>query len=245
MRRRLLTVTAALACSAGAGCKGDGASGGAAPRGRTEVEAKVAADVARATGAKIAEVRCPPGPPPATCEATLAGGGAVPLAITADGDGTAWALDGVVIATAPLVAQITEELAGLGVTAKVDCGPALRPAARGARLDCALEVGGAGAGAGAGPVRGAAWATITDDDGGYRLEVALDPAVVAARTADVDDAALTRTSAALDRDDAEGDGAPDDGDGDAGAGEGEGASGGLADAGVAPPDGAVRRGSGT
>jgi hypothetical protein len=107
-----------------------------------------------------------------------------------------WALVGVVIATAPLAAEIVDELADLGVTATVDCGAPLRQAHRGARLDCTIDRGDAG--------KGAAWATILDDDGAYRLEVALDPAVAEARTTVVDDNALIRTSEALDRDEAQG-----------------------------------------
>ncbi len=210
MRRRLLLVLALAACGRG---------GGGGPGG-DPLEQRLAADVGRALGVRVERVRCAPGPAPVTCTVAVVGDSTVEVALTDDGADTAWELRGHVIGTAPLVAEIADALAELGVVAQVDCGAPLQAVSVGARLACTLDVAG---------VRGAAWATILDDEGGYRLEVALDPAAAAARSGDADDEALRRASVALDRDDAERQDGVDDPDDD---GAGADADAGVADAGA-------------
>ena len=123
----LLAVTA-LACRGGGGASGGGGGGG--------FEAALAADLSRTLGVEVAAVRCPPGPPPVTCTVTQAAGGEVPVALEDAADGTAWALDGVVIETAPLAVDVTAALAEVGLTATVDCGPPVRIATVGDRVAC-------------------------------------------------------------------------------------------------------------
>ena len=90
-----------------------------------------------------------------------------------------WSIEGVAVATAPIAARVRDELADLGVAQTVDCGKAV---SIGTRVTCALSGG------------GAAFATVARD-GSVSFELALDPAVAAARSEEPRD--LTRTSRLL------------------------------------------------
>lgn len=164
------------------------------------VEQQISRDLAAQLGVPIPDLRCPAGPYPKTCA-----GGGLEVEVVAGADGLDWSLVGFVITTAPIVAEIGDALDDLGVAATIDCGPLVQTAAVGVRLRCRL---------GLGATEGAAWARILGDDE-FELELALDPAAVAARSGVVDDAELERQSLALDVDDPLGD---DDDDGD-GAGD--------------------------
>jgi len=178
--------TAAGVVIAMAGC-GGGSGGG--------VEEQIRRDLGRQLGVRVERLRCPPGAFPKACAADLPGTPGVEVTVADGPDGVEWSLAGFLIATAPLEVEIAAELDDLGVEATADCGPAYRVTHVGDRVPCTLEVGGA---------RGAAWARITDDAADFDLELALDPAAVAARTGEADEADLERLSRALDRDDAEG-----------------------------------------
>jgi len=167
----------------------------------------------------VRRVRCPEGGYPKRCAAEVEASPAIEVQVVEGGDGLAWSIDGFVISTLPLAAEIALELDDLGVEAEVDCGPRYLTTEVGARVACTLVL--------AGGERGAAWARILDDDATFALELALDPAAVAARTAEVDDAELERRSRALDI------GTPDDDA--AGADAGAARDGGAADAAKAAP----------
>lgn len=132
------------------------------------------------------------------------GGLPVPIAVAGGAEAT-WQTDEIVV-IAPLVAHVTAELAELGLTARVDCGPPVQPVPADGRLACRLDDG------------GVAWVRLAGDR--IDVEVALTPEVVAARTAPIDEADLERQSRALDSDEAEGDAEPtddqDEAEGDAG-----------------------------
>jgi hypothetical protein len=177
-----------------AGCGGEGKPG---------VEEQIRRELGKQLGVPVAKVRCPEGAYPRTCAAELPGA-TVDVALAETGE---WSLAGFVIATAPLEVAIEVELDELGVEAEVDCAPAYRVVQVGERVACVIDASG---------VEGAAWARITDEDARFDLELALDPAAVAARTGEVDEAELERLSRALD-------------DGEPFAGEDEGA---LVDAGA-------------
>ena len=145
------------------------------------------------------------------CEVELAG---AQLAVSLSGDrDVVWQSDEVLLA-APLVALVSGELADLGVTAAVDCGPPVQPVPADGRVTCRIEGGGlawvglGGAGAGEGTAAGGA--------GTIDVEVALTPEAIAARTAASDDEALERMSRALDRGEEDGDEDHDDDDDDEG-----------------------------
>jgi hypothetical protein len=197
-----LIAVAAAACGSGSG-------GG--------VEREIAEGLGRELGVPVSRVRCPGGPYPKRCAAEVAGSEPIEVKVTEGAEGLEWSIDGFVISTAPLAAQIGIELDDLGVEAAVDCGPAYLTTEVGKRVACTLDLGDG--------LRGAAWARIVDDDASFALELALDPAAVAARTATADVAELERLSRALDVDDALGD---DDEDGPA-------RDGGVADAPPAVP----------
>ena len=95
-----------------------------------------------------------------------------------------WHIDGRVVQTAPIAAQIAGELADLGVAQTVDCGAAVARVPLGDRLTCKLSGG------------GAAFATIAGD-GTVELELAIDPAAAAVRSEVPRD--LTKTSRDLER----------------------------------------------
>jgi hypothetical protein len=198
----LVGMVAAAACGGGSG-------GGA--------ERQIAEGLARELGVPVSRVRCPAGSFPKRCAAEVAGSEAIEVTVVEGADGLEWSIDGFVISTAPLAAEIAIELDDLGVEAEVDCGPRYLTTAVGERVACTLDLGGG--------LRGAAWARIVDEDATFALELALDPAAVAARTATADVAALEQLSRALDVDDPFGD---DDEDGTA-------RDGGVADAPPAVP----------
>jgi hypothetical protein len=93
-----------------------------------------------------------------------------------------WEVKGRFVSTAPIVTQITGELADLGVAQTVDCGA---PVAQiDDRLACKLSGG------------GSAFVTVASD-GRVSLEIAIDPAAAGVRSEQPRD--LTKTSRALDR----------------------------------------------
>ncbi len=182
MRRAWIPVLAAAACGGSSRSEG--------------VEAILARDVAAQLGAEVT-VTCPTGPFPKACAVHVPGGDDLTIDVAEDRHAYLWSLRGFVIATAPLVEAIQDELTELGVAGEIACGPALKVVAVGDRVRCDLALG---------HTLGAAWARILDDDGDFELELALTAAAVQARTIDYDLDALTRESRALDRDDAVGDG---------------------------------------
>lgn len=194
----LVGVLGAVAC-------GSGGNGG-------RVEREIGEGLGTELGVPVSRVRCPGGVYPKRCAAEVAGSPAIEVRVVEGPDGFEWSIEGFVISTRPLAAEIAIELDDLGVEAAVDCGPPYVTTEVGARVACTLDLGGG--------LRGAAWARIIDEDATFALELALDPAAVAARTATVDVAELERLSRALDVDDPSG----DDDDGAAGP------DGGVADA---------------
>lgn len=177
-----LIALAAAACGGGSG-------GG--------VEREIAEGLTRELGVPVSRVRCPGGPYPKRCAAEVAGSESIEVEVVEGADGFEWSIDGFVISTAPLAAEIAIELDDLGVEAAVDCGPMYVTTAVGERIACTLDLGDG--------LRGAAWARILDEDAAFSLELALDPAAVAARTATADVAELERLSRALDVDNPFGD----------------------------------------
>lgn len=161
-----------------AGCGGSEGGGGG-------VEEGVRRGLARELGVEVGEVRCPAGALPKVCRARI-GEAAIDVRVADASDGIAWEVDGFVIATAPIEVAVGIELDELGIETTADCGPAYVVTEVGARIACALGTG------------GAAWARIIDDDGRFALEIAVDAAAAAARTAEIDDAELERRSRALD-----------------------------------------------
>ena len=170
---------------------GDGGSAGGA------LERSIAQGLAAQLGVEVAHVTCAG----ARCTAALAGGGALTVAVH-DRD---WELDGLVIATAPLEQYVAAVCGDLGLAVKVSCGARAIAVAPGDRVACRLGDA------------GKAYATIRDG-GDFAIELAIGRDAVAAREAPVDEAALDRASAALDRDDDGGAGEGDETELDAGAG---------------------------
>lgn len=174
-------------------------------KGRAGPEAQIAKDLAAQLGAPVRKVTCPEGALPKTCTADV-DGTPLPVTLREDGGELVWDLDGFVISTRPLAAEIAAELDDLGVTADIDCGATYRLTQVGDRLVCALHHDG---------VDGAAFVRVLDDHAHVDIELALDPAAVAARTGAADPAELEQLSRSLDRDDDEGSG-DDEPDDDAG-----------------------------
>ncbi len=178
--RVVLPALALVACGGGAASPPAPAPG---------AEQRIAEDLARQVGVPVERVRCPDGPYPKSCTAEVPGSAGIELEVTEVGDELAWSVPGFVISTAPLAIQIGIELDDLGVEAEVDCGDTFVVTRVGEVIECGLAIGEA---------RGAAWATITDDEGRFSLELALDQAAVEARRRPRDEAALLRRSLELD-----------------------------------------------
>lgn len=169
---RALVVTAALA-----GCRGRSAD--------DRLAADVAAGLERDLGVAPDKVTCAG----QGCAAVL-GALTVPIAVARDKGETTWQSDEVVLASA-VATRVAAELADLGVTGTVDCGPPVQPVPADGRLTCTLPAG------------GMAWVRLGDGDA-LAVELALTPAEVAARQVARDEEALERASRALDSDEAEG-----------------------------------------
>lgn len=111
---------------------------------------------------------------PTRCTATLPDGTALPIALRWDAAARppGWQIELATpaIATAPIAAYVTDELADLGVTDTARCGPAFVPLPDDLALACALGHGGTAI------VALDATGAIVD------LELALDPAAAHART---------------------------------------------------------------
>lgn len=106
---------------------------------------------------------------PLKCTATLGDGTELPIAMDHARTEWRWHVDGVVIETAPIVAYVEEELAGIHVAQAVDCGRRIQVIKRGDRVVCKLAGG------------GAAFVDIAPD-GSTSLELALDAEIAEART---------------------------------------------------------------
>jgi hypothetical protein len=104
----------------------------------------------------------------AQCEASLADGTKLPIAVTSEGREWAWRVDGLVVERAALTEFVAGALAELHVDQKVDCTPAVHVVQPGERTTCKLSGG------------GLAFVQIAAD-GNARLELALDAAAAAAR----------------------------------------------------------------
>ncbi len=105
------------------------------------------------------------------CVADLADGPTLPIVTARDPQGAwVWAVDGLVIDTAPLTAYLTAEVGALGAPQPVACGPRIRRAIAGDRLACALGGG------------GVAFATVRAD-GQTSIEIEFEPAVAHLRAA--------------------------------------------------------------
>ena len=173
MRRRALAVVWILALACGQG--GD------------PLERQLRRELRAQLGVAVDEVTCS-GAPAAACQVRVGDQWlAVSITATAGGDRT-WALTGLVIAAAPLERYVAAELEGLGMAVVVDCGARVRAVQVGDRIACSLGEA------------GAAWATITDDEGNFAIEVALGGDAVRARSNEVDQASLEAHSRALDVD---------------------------------------------
>jgi hypothetical protein len=199
--RTALVVLGVLACGACRGHRSDGGGGGGAAA-RGPLERSIAAGVRAQLGVEVGDVRCAGG----ACTASVVGGGALAISVR----GADWELTGPVIAAAPLEQYLAATLGDLGIAATPDCGARVRTAAVGDRVECRLGAA------------GRAWATIRDG-GDFAIELALGADAVAARSGDMDGAALERASAALDRSRR----AASDGDGGEDAGAGGGAAAGA------------------
>jgi hypothetical protein len=164
-----------LACAACGG--GDDPGVARAATAQSAAEATIARGLAAQLGVAIDRVSCNG----VRCTAHVAGGGELAIAV----HGKDWSIDGLAIASAPLEQYLSAALADLGVAARPDCGPRVRAARIGDRIECRLGDA------------GRAWATIRDAGGAFSIELALGPDAVAARTAPTDESALDRASAAL------------------------------------------------
>jgi hypothetical protein len=156
------------------------------------LERSIQRGLAAQLGVQVTAVACAG----ARCTATLAGGGTLPVAV----HGKDWELDGLAIASAPLEAYVRDLAADLGLPVAVDCGPRVRAAQVGDRIECSLGAA------------GRAFATVRAG-GDFTVELAIGPDAVAAREAPADEQALDRASLALDRASA-GSGAGDEEGGD-------------------------------
>lgn len=108
---------------------------------------------------------------PVRCDATLADGTKLPIAIENVGEKAEWGwrVDGLVIETKQIVELVQAELATLRVQQTATCGMPIVVIAPGDRIACTLSGG------------GAAFVRI-ESDGTSSLELALDAASAAART---------------------------------------------------------------
>jgi len=156
--------------------------------GERPLERDIRTGLAAQLATAVEGVECPAPPAPFTCRARVGDTWLHVEVIPSAGGELAWQLTDFAIAAAPLEAYLVAELAGLGVPATADCGARVRVAQVGDRIACALGSA------------GAAWATITDEDGGFSIEIALGDDAVHARTEASDVAALDELSAALDHD---------------------------------------------
>lgn len=121
---------------------------------------------------------------PVMCEAVLADGFAVPIALERDGTHTRWRIPRPFIDTTAIAAYVDSALAELGVAQRATCGRAIDRVPPGERLACHLSGG------------GVAFVDLGDR---VKLELALDPETAAIRTIAAPDDDLLRRSRALDR----------------------------------------------
>lgn len=105
---------------------------------------------------------------PIRCEAVLADGTKLPIAIEADKREWAWHIDGIVVESKTITDHLTGLLADLRVAQTVDCGARFHVVKAGDRMACKLGGGGLAF------VRVAA-------DGSTSVELALDSSSAAAR----------------------------------------------------------------
>jgi hypothetical protein len=104
----------------------------------------------------------------ARCEAHLADGTKLPIAVTSERSEWVWRVNGIVVEQSALTEFVQASLAELHLDQKVDCSPAVHVLAPGDRTTCKLSGG------------GLAFVQIAAD-GNARLELALDGAAAAAR----------------------------------------------------------------
>jgi len=104
----------------------------------------------------------------AQCEAQLADGTKVPIAVTSKGREWEWRVNGVVVEKPALTEFVASALAELRIDQKVDCTPQVHVVQPGERTTCKLSGG------------GLAFVQIAAD-GNARLELELDAASAAAR----------------------------------------------------------------
>ena len=133
---------------------------------------------------------------PAKCEAVLADGTKLPIAIASEGNEWAWRVAGRVVETAPITAHVDAVLRDLKLTQHASCGARFAFVADGERLGCKLSGG------------GMAFVRFAKD-GTASLELALDATSAAARGELVTperDRELTQTSKALELLEGESDG---------------------------------------
>lgn len=156
-----LALVALVACSAG-----ESATGHAG--GPSALERAIATDLGARLGKPIYARCLEPLGVPVTCIAYLPDGSALPVALHDAGSAWEWAIEGRLVAAAPIEAYVRDVVGDLGAAQGVVCGPGLRRLAADEQVECRLERG------------GAAYVSIAAD-GAMSVEVELDPKAAAAR----------------------------------------------------------------
>ncbi len=157
-----LALAALLACNAG------GASPAGGTAGPSALERAIATDLGARLGKPIIARCLEPLGVPVRCTAYLPDGSALPVALRDAGAAWEWAIEGRLVAAAPIEAYVRGVVSDLGAAQGVGCGPGLRRLAAEEQVECRLERG------------GAAYVTIAAD-GALSVEVELDPKAAAAR----------------------------------------------------------------
>jgi len=168
----------------------------AEPARRSPLEVGIARDLTAKLGEPVTATCVMIQNLPAKCEAALADGTKLPIAITSEGKEWAWRVAGRVVESAPIVAYVNAALADLKIAQQANCGPRIVFVEPGGRIGCKLSGGGMGF------VRVAT-------DGTTSLELDIDPTSAAARGEVVTpgrDRELTTISRALENLEGESDG---------------------------------------
>lgn len=176
-----------------AGC-GDRKS--AEPARKSPLEVGIARDLTAKLGEPVAATCVMIQNLPAKCEAALADGTKLPIAIESEGKEWAWHVAGRVVESAPIVAYVNATLADLKITQQASCGPRIVFIEPGGRVGCKLSGG------------GMAFVRVAVD-GTTSLELDIEPASAAARGEVVTperDRELTTISKALESLEGESDG---------------------------------------
>ncbi len=136
----------------------------------TRLELSIELSIEREIGTRIGaaiRARCKALPP--GCVALLPDGTRLPIALRLVDGELAWAVDGLVVVVDALEAYLRDTVAELGAPQGVRCGARVHRLAAGARVECALQLGGRAF-------------IVVHGDGSTSVEIDLDPVAGAARS---------------------------------------------------------------